>query len=176
MGSMGFNDLMKIAEEAGGFKPIPEGHYTVKVVESKAGRSKDGSKDNINIQMEILSGPSAGKKAFNLFTLSPENPNAVVSFFKDMKTFGLDATFFSAEPPMEQVAAALVGKVVDINLVIDSSYDGTPRNKVKRILPANVINSAPQAAVDPFAQTAAAQPAAPPAAPPAAAFPVAPPF
>lgn len=133
MSSFSFKQLQDQAKEAGVGEPVPPGRYTVKAIEATAGRTKDGSKDKIDVKFSIVSGPHANRKLFNQYTISPENTNALAFFFRHMTAFGLDSDFFASEPTMQQVASSIVDKVVDVDVIIDT-YNNEERNKIKNTL------------------------------------------
>ena len=152
--SFSFKQLQEQAKESGIGEPIPPGRYTVKAIEATAEKTKDGSKDKITVKFSVVSGPHANRKVFNQYVVSPDDNNALAFFFRHMAAFGLGADFFSAEPTMQQVAAALVNQIVDVDVIIDN-YGGEDRNKIKNTFPASLDGEvAPPVSDPPFAQAA----------------------
>lgn len=162
--SFTFGKLIEKAKESGGFEALPAGRYTVKSVESAHVLAGSG-KDMFKVTFEVIEGPHTGSKIFNNYVITPDNANAIHFFLKHMAAFGVTAEYLASEPGFDNVAKALNEKIVQLDLTIDNTYDGTDRNKVKNTLapPAGYENAAPTAKADPF-KAAAAQ-AAPPASP-----------
>lgn len=151
MSSFSFKQLQDQAKEAGIGEPLPPGRYTVKAIEATAGRTKAGDKDKIDVKFSVVSGPHANRKLFNQYTISPDNNNALAFFFKHMLAFGLDSDFFASEPTVQQVASSLVGKTVDVDVIIDT-YNNEDRNKIKNTLRTSlqVVDGGTNAPAAPF--------------------------
>lgn len=150
MSSFSFKQLQDQAKEAGIGEPLPPGRYTVKAVEATAGRTKAGDKDKIDVKFSVVSGPHANRKLFNQYTISPDNNNALAFFFRHMAAFGLGSDFFASEPTIQQVASALIDKVVDVDVIIDT-YDNQDRNKIKNTLKSSDLSASNGSSV-PFGQ------------------------
>lgn len=173
---MNFSDLMKKAKEAPGFEVLPAGRYVVKVAKAEGVVTSTG-KDSVKVETTVIAGPYANRKVFNQYTISPENANAIAFFLRHMQAFGISSDFLASEPGIHGLAAALVGRVVQFDVIIDNTYDGTDRNKVKGTYPPPMefANGAtPAGAGDPFRAPAAPAPAATPAPVAAPAVPKAP--
>lgn len=182
-----FNWTQLMAEADVGIVPVPAGEYELQVATAKVG-SSNGGKTTIVCRVNVISGPHIGRTAFKVWTLSPESPQAMGFFFRNMKALGLDAPFFAQNPSAEQVAENLVGKLFHAKINIEP-YGGEDRNVLDTISPsqmpggtATVPAPAPLAAPPvaapafPAAPPVAAPPMAPPVAPaPVAAVPMAPP-
>lgn len=135
------------------FEPLPNGTYSMVCSEAKPAESST-NKPMIKMVYVVESGPSQGKKVFNNQTFSADNDTALAIFFRHMAFHGLDANFFLQNPGWDQVAAALVGKRVRLELGT-REWQGQPRNEVLKVLP-------PEGAAAGIAPTA---PSAPTAAP-----------
>lgn len=184
MANINWQDLQKAAGDAA-FTPVPIGVYDVFVDTAEATQSSTG-KDMIKVTFKVQNGPHEGRGIFNQFVISPDSANALAFFFRHMAALGLDEAFFAANPPLDTVAATLVGRTCRVKIDI-REYQGQDRNEVKQVLPAlagtaTVASPAPT----PVPTPAANQPAAPavttsqpppvaPTSPPVAAAPDAPP-
>jgi hypothetical protein len=177
--SYGFDDLLKIADEAG-FTPLPIGEYDVMVASAEAKTTNQG-KDAIKVQFQVLSGPCAGRKIFNQFTISPENPNAVGFFFRHMEALGLPREYFAQNPSLQHIAQTLLNRQCHIK-VDHREWNGQTRDNVSAITRVNTGQQVPgQDPAPAFAGSAMPQPTvptpapqAPPMAPPAPAVPTVP--
>lgn len=131
--SYGWNDLLKVADEAG-FTPLPIGDYDVIVAEATV-KGTNGGKDSIVVQFQVTTGPQQGRKIRNQFTISPENPNAVGFFFRHMAALGLPREYFAQSPTLPQVAQALLNRPCRIK-VSHREWSGQVRDNVDAINPA----------------------------------------
>jgi hypothetical protein len=183
MASINWQDLQKAAGDAA-FTPVPVGVYDVYVDTAEATQSSTG-KDMIKVTFKVQNGPHEGRGIFNQFVISPDSANALAFFFRHMAALGLDEAFFAVNPPLETVAATLVGRTCRVKVGI-REYQGQDRNEVQQVLPATAgtATTTPPAPAQ-LPTPAANQPAAPavstsqpspaaPTAPPASPAPVAP--
>lgn len=156
--SFTFGKLIEKAKESSGFDALPVGRYTVKSTESAHVQAASG-KDMFKVTFEVIEGPHTGSKIFNNYVITPDNANAIHFFLKHMAAFGVTAEYLASEPGFDNVAKSLLDKVVQLDLTIDNTYDGTDRNKVKNTLapPAGYENAAPSTKTDPFKAAAVAQ-------------------
>jgi hypothetical protein len=121
-------------KEAGeGFQPVPSGPYNVQVSKAEATTSST-SKPMIKVQLRIVGGPHDGRLLFDQYVITAGNPNALSFFFEHMAAFGLDRTYFASNPPLEQVAAALMGRQVAVSVGI-KPFKGSDRNEVQAYSP-----------------------------------------
>jgi hypothetical protein len=147
-------DLMKSADDAG-FSNTPPGTYDATVFSAEAKTTSNG-KDQVVVRFQIVGGPNGGRKtAPRNLVVSPENPNALGFFFRDMRSLGLGNDFFAKEPSMQAIAAALVGRPCRIE-VGTRVWNNEEREDIKRIMP-----SAPGGASVPVAPVAMPQPVVP---------------
>jgi len=179
MAGINWKDLQQAAGDAA-FTPVPNGVYDTFVDTAEATQSSTG-KDMIKVQFKIQNGPHEGRRVFNQFVISPDSANALAFFFRHMAALGLDEAFFAANPPLDHVAATLVGRTCRIKIGT-REYQGQDRNEVQSVLPpldgtATVASPAPTSmpVVPPSAgapsMPTVTQPAPPPAPPVAAAAP-----
>lgn len=153
MSGFSFKQLQEQAKEAGIGEPLPPGRYIVKAIETTAKQTKSGDKDQIEVKFSVVEGPHANRKLFNNYVISPENNNALAFFFRHMAAFGLNSDYFSSNPTVQQVAAEMRDKIVEVDVIIDN-YGGVDRNKVKNTYPSSgAVASAPS---DPFRAAAPA--------------------
>lgn len=183
MTEVNFSALMAEAEKSG-FTTVPTGTYNAVVTKCEAVPTKTG-KPMLKTQFKIFGGPQDGRLVFTQFVLSADNPNALGFFFRHMAALGLPSEYFAQNPPMDQVAAALVSRQATIDVVI-KPYQGVDKNEISAIKPlqgapaaaAPVQGAVPVAPATPSAAPpvpAPTAPVAPPVAPPAPPMPVAPP-
>jgi len=90
------------------FSMLPPGDYDVLITSSEA-KTSSTNKLMIAVRMQIVNGQHAGRPVWSNFILDPEDPHELASFFRNMKVFGLDETFFRANPSREAAAEALKG-------------------------------------------------------------------
>lgn len=169
-------DFGKLMQDAGeGFQPVPTGPYNVQVVKSTAVTSSTG-KPMIKVQLQIMGGPHDGRRLFDQFVISADNANALSFFFEHMAAFGLDRSFFAANPTMDVVAATLMNRQALVTVSI-KQYKGSDKNEVDSYRPImggqiGAVGAAPAFGPGPGAAPAPVAP--PPAAPIPVAAPVAP--
>ncbi len=166
-----WEDLLNDAGGAGdSFEPIPTGDYDFEISKADATQTQN-SKTMYKVQCKVESGPHATRLVFHNFVVSPENPNALAMFFRQMNVLGLNREFFSSNPSDHNVAEHLIGKRFRGQVTI-KQWQGQDRNEIKQFFtavsgalgngvptPGSGIPPAPSAAAAPAA------PAAPPAAP-----------
>lgn len=170
MTSINFADLYDAAEGAeGGFAEdvhAQPGKYVASVVFAKAGKSKDGTKENISIKFKVdTPGPEQGHVSWATQTLSTDKPAALGMWFKAFAALGLAREFwagFGADLAGACAVAAdtIVGRQASIT-VEENTYNGNTSLRVK------YINELPGSAGAPAAAKPAAAPAAPSAQRPA---------
>ena len=131
MTSIDWGTLMGEAED--GFTLAPPGDYGVIVREAEAMTYRTGNR-GIKVKFAIESGPNAGNIIFNNFVLTPDNPKALGFFFRNMRTFGMDADFFAKNPPLEALAEFITGRRVVVN-VKHEDYQGQTQLRVNAVKP-----------------------------------------
>lgn len=125
-----WQEMMDEAAKSGPleFKPLDPGEYDL-IIEKAEHRTSQGGKDGYNITTRVETGPHANAKVFNTFWISPESPQAMSIFFRQMGVLGLDKDFWNANPSDEQICSALTGKRF-IGTVKKSTYQGKERNEI----------------------------------------------
>jgi hypothetical protein len=148
---------------------LPVGSYDVVVKQATAGTTNSGDKPQIKVKFAVESGPHAGRTLWNNFTISQENPNALLIFFTQMKAMGLTPEFFAAGPSLETVAQQLEGKRARVD-VAHRTWQGAQQPNITRVNPA--IGGPLSAPSGLGAIPGAPAPVATPPAPPVAASPL----
>lgn len=132
-----WGDMVK--EFGGGFDPLPNGDYDV-IAETAEYKVAGTGKDMIKIKFKVQGGPFNGRTVYWNAVFSPRdkegkvNEGALRAWFGNMACFGLKTAFFGANPSMEQIAAAMEGKKVIVNLAT-REWQGQEQNDVKRVKP-----------------------------------------
>ena len=171
-------DLMKDSQSAGGgFAPLPEGDYDLKVLEASATTTSTG-KPMFKLKNEVQSGPHAKRLVWDNIVVSTDNPTALGFFFRKMKALGLDENFFATGPGDGQITSALTGRSfrgkISPGAPVAAPYAAPAPAPAPAPVPAAAPAPAPVAAApDPWQPTVVPS-TAPPAADPWAAAPVAP--
>jgi len=111
-------------------------------------------------------GPDAGKRVLCGVMSPGDSQKGKIAFMLMLSKFGLTKEFFAQKPTMKDVANALVGRVIEGELIIEA-WNGENRNKlgfgIKLIsappLPARAgVPSIPTASAPPVSEPAAATP------------------
>ena len=128
-------DFGKLLQDAKAGAAWPEADYDFEVAEADAVTASTGSA-MIKTKLRCLVGTYAGKHVTNNFVLTPDNPAALMMFFRHMKAFGLDETFFASigQGNLQPVAAALRGRRARITLG-HREWQGVMQNDVKAVKP-----------------------------------------
>lgn len=121
--------------QAADFKVLPPNDYPVIITKAEAVKAQTG-KDMIKVTMKVEGGPHDGRAVYNNFVLSPENPNALGMFFKQMALFGMDASYFAQNPSLELVAEHLVGKRCTV-AIKTRVWQGSEQSNVDAVKPYN---------------------------------------
>lgn len=141
------------------FKLLDPATYPFYVKDAKAQRDKSGTKDQILMTVAVESGERKGATVRNYLTLSPESPQALQIFFRDLANFGLTEEFFNQNPSMDiaVIANALVNRRFSAEVIHTKQGDKTYANLTNIAPPAG---PAPQAGV-PGGVPATTQPSGP---------------
>lgn len=130
-----WQDLINDAGGAGdSYEPIPAGDYDFVVSQADATQSSTG-KTMYKVRCKVEQGPHKDRLVFHQFTISPENPNALAMFFRQMNVLGLNREFFSSNPGDHQVAEAINGKRFRGQVQI-KTWQGQERNEIKQMFTA----------------------------------------
>lgn len=164
-----WEDLLNDAGGAGdSFEPLPAGDYDF-VIDSCDATQTQNQKTMYKARCKVEEGsPHAGRLVFHNFVVSPENPNALAIFFRQMNVLGLDRQFFSSNPGDHNVAEALKGKRFRGQVNI-RTWNGQEQNEIKQFYTATGPGASslptPSGIPSAPAPAAAPTPSAPPAAP-----------
>lgn len=168
-----WGNVLKAGKE-NSFEPIPEGDYVVEITKTDTTLTKKNREHMINWQARVADGAYKGRQVFSRIVIpnaGAENFGQRAAFLvRDLKNMGISEQYLESSPSPDMVAEALKGRMFSIHVEIDSSYDGTPRNNVKRIL--KPITATGTSIPTPSGYNAATPP--PPPAPPAPAAPAPP--
>jgi hypothetical protein len=116
------------------FEAMPKGDYNIEVVQADATTASTG-RPMIKTKMKVIDGPYQNRPVMTQFVLSIDNPNALSMFFRNMRAFGIEESFFAqmgGNGSLEPVAAALVGRRAQVTLGI-RQWQGEDRNEVSGI-------------------------------------------
>lgn len=69
-------DPNAVPEDDRTFDPIPAGDYQMQVIESELRDTKDGNGQMLVLTMEVMSGPSAGRKLWDRLNIRNQNADA----------------------------------------------------------------------------------------------------
>lgn len=133
MTSIDFSKALADAKSAS-FEAMPKGDYNIEVASAEAVTASTG-RPMIKCKMKVTDGPFQNRPVMTQFVLVVDNPNALSMFFRNMKNFGIDESFFAqmgSSGSLEPVAAALVGRRAQVTLGI-RPWNGEDRNEVTNI-------------------------------------------
>lgn len=126
-----WGDLLNDAGGAGdSFEPLPSGDYDFEISQADVTQTQNG-KTMYKVRAKVESGPHAKRLVFHNFVISPENPNALAMFFRQMNVLGLNRDFFADNPSDHHVAEALTGKRFRGQVTI-KQWQGQDRNEIKQ--------------------------------------------
>lgn len=135
MATVNWNQYIKAAEEAGEsmdeFTPLPAGTYEVKVLEAKAVKTKNGSKDMFKVTFVVDGGPNAGRRLWANLVISPESPKAMAIVMRQLGALGA-RPLMEAGASNEQIAAGLKDALATIKVSV-GEYQNKPKNEVDSI-------------------------------------------
>jgi hypothetical protein len=168
-----WTDLLGDAGESTSYDPLPEGDYDLVIKEAKATQSANG-KTMYVVTTEVMNGPHAKRRVWHNFVITPDNPNALTWFFRNMGVLGLTREYFASNPSDHQVAEALVGRQFRGQVVI-RKWQNQDKNEIKAFYTAGgapsgftpSVSAAPAPAPAPATVAPAPVPVAAAAAPPA---------
>lgn len=144
-------------------EPIPAGFYPMRITGSETKPTKDNTGQYIAFELEVISGPYAGRKAFDRVTIDNQNQIAVRIGQERLSAY-CHATGVIRLTDTQQLHGIPIA--VKLSVRKDEGYE--PSNDVKAI---KNINELPAGATGP-----ATAPAMPPASPPPGMFSTAPTF
>lgn len=129
MPNFDWDSLLQAAGDAGKeFEPLPDGPQNLVISKTEVGESKTGKK-SIGITAIVESGPYAKRRIWHTWYISPESPNALGRFFREMNLFGLDSNFWAGKPGDDAIIAGLNNKRFVGNLKT-SEWQGKKKNEI----------------------------------------------
>ncbi|QDK02683.1 hypothetical protein PP304_gp187 [Gordonia phage Phendrix] len=119
-----------LVEDAGDtdFKALPQADYDLKIIKSEPKQASSG-KTMFAITCEVVEGPHKGRRVWSNMVVSPENPQALNIFFRQMAAIGIDRSFFATNPSDHNVAQAMEGKEFRGSIKV-KQYQGNDRNEI----------------------------------------------
>lgn len=107
-------DLFKATGGGSGTEPVPAGMYRLQVTSAK---SKVESQQVVPV-FKIVGGPDDGRKVMaGVFSFGSEAAAGIS--FQNLAGFGFDRAYFEGGGGIESLAQDLVGRVVDVELIVD---------------------------------------------------------
>jgi len=107
-----------VAEAGDRFNVPPVGKYTALIEEAEATVSKSTGNPMIVVKLKISEGPHAGKRPKKVYVT--KSAKAAGMLMGHLKAVGIDAeTLKKHKPTMAQIAAVMVGKRVNVEIVHD---------------------------------------------------------
>lgn len=139
MSGVSWASLRQTAEDA--TKPLGDGWYECVVETSEATVASTGS-DMVKAVLQVTDGPHSGRKLWTQFVFSPDNPNALIFFFRNMAAFGLGEAFFDglsargldASASMQVIAQTIKDRRISVRTEI-RKWQGQDRNNVAELKP-----------------------------------------
>lgn len=126
-----FNDA-----KSASFDALPPGEYDVYVASAEATVSNNTGKHMVKTKLQVESGPHAGRVIWNNHVLSPESPQAMGFWFREMKAWGFEPEWFTTESPsMERLATELTGRRARVKTEV-RTWNNQEQTDVKQIKPA----------------------------------------
>lgn len=126
-----WNALMR--ESAAAVAVVPDGDYDMSIIKAEHVTSSTG-KPMYKVSLRVDSGPHQGRTLINNFVVSPDSPNALRMFFKQMAAFGLDSTFFAQNPAPDIVAQSLVNRRARVTIG-HKTWNNELRNEINGVNP-----------------------------------------
>lgn len=128
MSTTSWTELLKDSQSAGGFAPIPDGDYDLKILDVTAKTTSTG-KPMFELKAEIQTGPHAKRLVWDRLVVSKDSPKALQFFFRKMAALGLTEEFFAQGPDDSQIVQALHGRTFRGKLGI-REYQGKQSNEI----------------------------------------------
>ena len=96
---------------------IPDGEYPFECIRADA-RTNDDGKEQVVADFLCLDERWSKKTVRNWFTVSLDSPIALDIFFRHMKVFGMDDSYFDKKPDMEDIAARMEGQKATCTITV----------------------------------------------------------
>lgn len=129
MPNLGWDSLLEAAGDAGkAFEPLDDAAYNFVITKPEIGQSKTGKK-SIGITAIVESGPNAKRRVWHTWYISPESPNALAYFFREMEVLGLPREFWASKPSDEQIISSLNNRRF-VGTTKVEEYNGKKKNVI----------------------------------------------
>lgn len=120
MADESWDDIVTEAENSGFGEPAPIGKYEVKIISAEAGESSNKKTPQIKMKFKITKGEHAGKPATTYGHTFWKTKAAAWSVTGNCNAVGIsNDTLKAHRPTLSQIAAVMVGKVVNVTTVYD---------------------------------------------------------
>lgn len=120
MADESWDDIVTEAETSGFGEPAPLGKYEVKIISAEAGESSNKKTPQIKMKFKITKGEHAGKPATTYGHTFWKTKAAAWSVTGNCNAVGIsNDTLKAHRPTLSQIAAVMVGKVVNVTTVYD---------------------------------------------------------
>lgn len=121
--SVTLGQLFAEYEKTSSITVLPDGKHKLRVTSCTA-RNK-----GVCPVYTPIEGPSAGKRCMAGGIYPGDSEGGRQAFFRKLEKFGLNKEFFNQNPTLKDVADALVGRVVELDLTV-GSWGDEPRNEL----------------------------------------------
>lgn len=144
MTSTNWGEIIQEAKAGGAsFEPIPDGDYDFVVTKAEVKQTQNG-KTMYVLENTVSGGPHNGRKVWARLIVSPENPNALGYFFRDMAALGLSTEFFGGNPSDNQITSSLQNVQFRAQVGLGREFNGRTDNEIKKFY-SRPAGGAPQA-------------------------------
>ena len=140
MPSIDWNSVIDSADGDVSYDVLPAADYVFVISDSEL-RTTSTGKTMYTVSARVSEGPHRGRTLKHNFVLSPDSPQAMGIFFREMSALGLTVDYFRASPDDEKVVRDLLDRKFR-GKVRHRQFNGTDRAEISRITPAPVSGSA----------------------------------
>lgn len=124
MADESWDDIVTEAENSGFGEPAPLGKYEVKIISAEAGESSTKKTPQIRMKFKITKGEHAGKPATTYGHTFWKTKAAAWSVTGNCNAVGIsNETLKAQRPTLAQIAAVMVGKVVNVTTMYEIDKD-----------------------------------------------------
>lgn len=112
---------------------IPEGEYTMRVVDAEERETREGGGRYINYRATVIEGPHSGKSVFGIWVLKPAQGKEDTTYFtkRDLRALGFRERVVNASTVIGLAGVAYVSEGPKRNA--DGSFDDEVReNRIKK--------------------------------------------
>lgn len=124
MADESWDDIVTEAENSGFGEPAPLGKYEVKIISAEAGESSTKKTPEIALKLKITKGEHAGKSPTTYPHKFWKTQKAAWSVTGNCNAVGIsNDTLRAHKPTLAQIAAVMVGKVVNVTTTYEIDKD-----------------------------------------------------